>query len=80
MELKPYSNAKRLEILKEVGDVESTNIEEYVDDHRNVKQSEKAKNIDTIEEHYETRPPAYISRFPENLNDEQTKDSQFYRK
>lgn len=78
MSLKLDSNAKCLEILKEVANVDPTNIEEYVIEMQNIPKT--LNDIDTSGERYETRPSSHMNSLLENLNEDQTKDVQFYKK
>lgn len=70
--IKPDCNLKRLEILKDVSKVVSSDITEYVIIMQTIQK--KLKDIEMNAEHHETRPAAHMNQLLENLSEDQTKN------
>lgn len=78
LSLETDSNAKLLNILKEVNNMDSSDITEYVMSMQNTQK--KLKDIDMNVEHHEMKPSAHMNTLLENFSEEQTKEIHFYRK
>ena len=68
LSLKPDSNAKRVELLREVQNIDSTDIQAYVIAMQHLQK--QLRVIDAGDTHYEFKPSAHLTRLQENLSDE----------
>lgn len=64
--------------MKEVTKIDASDIKAYVIDMQIIQI--KLRYIDTTRDHFESKLAAHMTRLPENLIEEQTKDIQYYRK
>lgn len=76
--LKPDSSNKRIEIVKEVKTIDSSNIKDYAIGMKTIQK--KLRAIDTNGDHYESLAYAHMNRPLENLNEDQTQGIQYYQK
>lgn len=76
-ELRPDINSKRLDIIKKVANVDSSNIKEYVITMQDIQK--ELKNIILNDKHYETKPAAHMNGLLEKLSEDQTKKVEYYR-
>ena len=68
LSFKPDSSAKRVDILKEVINLDPSDIEGYVKGMMHIQK--QLRDIDLNAEHYETKAPAHMTRLLENLGDD----------
>ena len=78
LSLKPDSNAKRVQLLKTVQNIDPNDISEYVIGMQHLQK--QLRDIDASGTHYESLPSAHMTRLLENLSEEQTDKIQYYRK
>lgn len=78
LSLKPDSSAKKVEILKEIAPIDSSDIKNYVIAMQHLQN--KFRDIDSRGIHYESKPAAHMTRLLETLSDDQIDKVQFFRK